>query len=251
MPHLLILDHAIYYESHGDGPPVLLLHHATGCRNDWRGQIQTLQAAGYHTIVYDRHGFGQSDPLPAWPVGYHQHGVDELIALLDALALNRVTLVGHSDGATISLMAAAQHPDRIAALVAEAPHMWIEPEWLETGFETFRQQVIISDRFWRAMRRDHGDRAEQVVHRWRHRWLDPAYRHWNVGDHLDAIACPVFIIHGARDIFFPISHSQAIAAHLAHAEFWLLDHAGHTPHLEARDAFDTRLLAFLQRHWPP
>lgn len=251
MTFVNILDHTIYYEREGAGPAVVLLHHATASHENWRPQVDVLVAAGYTTLAYDREGFGRSQPLPTWSATYHQEGVDELMALLDNLAWDRVALVGHSDGATISLMAAAQHPDRIAAVVAEAPHMWIEPHLLETGFEVFQTTVGASPRFWQAMRRYHGDHAEEVVQRWRQRWLDPAFRHWNVGDCLPQIRCPVFVIHGADDIFFPISHSQAIFERLAHSHFLLLEDVGHTPHLENTPTYNEYLLSFLARYWPP
>ncbi|NOX63616.1 MAG: alpha/beta hydrolase [Chloroflexi bacterium] len=246
MPHLTLTTHSVYFESRGEGPPVVLLHHATASSSNWRKQIPALVQAGFRAIVYDRRGFGRSDPWPRWPLDYHQHGVKELVALMDALAIDRAHLVGHSDGATISLMTAAQHAHRVAAVVAEAPHMWIEPDWLDSGFETFRQTVGRSERFWAALRRDHGDRAEEVVERWRGRWLDPAFRSWDVSEYLPRIACPVLVIHGAQDVFFPISHSQTIAEAIPQSEFWLLEDAGHTPHLEKTELFTQRLIAFLR-----
>ncbi len=251
MPYLPLRDHRVFYTRAGSGPPLVLLHHATGTHNDWRAQIPLLMATGYTVVAYDRHGFGRSDPLPAWSLDYHDHSVAELIEVLDALALARVALVGHSDGATIALMTAARYPERVVAVVAEAPHMWIEPDWLESGFETFRDTVGASPRFWRAMEREHGERSREVVERWWRRWLDPAFRSWDVSACLPWVRCPVLVVHGAGDIFFPLSHSEAIAARLVQAELRLIPNAGHTPHLEAPTEFNGYLLAFLQRWYPP
>ncbi|NOZ70987.1 MAG: alpha/beta hydrolase [Chloroflexi bacterium] len=251
MAFVTVLDHTIYYECEGAGPAVVLLHHATASHENWRPQIDALVAAGYTTLAYDREGFGRSQPLPRWSATYHQEGVDELVALLDVLGWERVALVGHSDGATISLIAAAQHPRRIAAVVAEAPHMWIEPAWLDRGFEAFRTTVGASPRFWRAMRRYHGEQAEQVVQRWRDRWLDPSFHSWDMGDCLPQVQCPVLVIHGKEDIFFPISHSQSIAERLPQSHFLLLEKVGHTPHLENTTTYNQHLLSFLSRYWPP
>lgn len=250
MPRLHLIDHHIYYEDEGDGPAVVLLHHATAALGNWRRQRQPLLDAGYRVIAYDRHGFGRADPLPAWGLDYHDEGVDELIALLDALEVARPALIGHSDGATISLMAAARHPGRVAAVVAEAPHMWVDEGWLEPGFETFRRTVMQQDRFWQSVARDHGEQGRQVVERWRQRWLDPAFRAWDVSPCLPQIRCPILVIHGETDLFFPVAHSRRIAASVTAAEFWLIPDVGHTPHLESSLAFNHRLLAFLQRCYP-
>jgi len=46
--------------------------------------------------------------------------------LLDALGIDKVDLLGHSDGATIALIAAAYHPDRVDRVIAIAPHVFVE-----------------------------------------------------------------------------------------------------------------------------
>ncbi len=251
MPRLKVLDHHVYYETGGQGPPVVLLHHATATLQNWQKQIPLLHELGYTTLAYDRHGFGRSDPLPAWTLDYHEEGVNELIALLDALGWDQVALVGHSDGATISLMTAARHPDRVGAIVAEAPHMWIRGLDVASGFDTFRKTVDASPRFHRAMQRVHGPQAQQVLRRWYERWLDPAFRDWDVSADLPRVQCPVLVLHGEHDIFFPYSHSQAIAAQLPSAVVELIPDAGHVPHRENRPLFERYLRQFLLQHWPP
>ncbi len=250
MAYATLLGHTVYYELAGTGPTVVLLHHATATLENWRPQSELLQAQGYSTLLYDRHGFGRSDPLPAWSLHYHQESVDELLALLDHLHLPSVALVGHSDGATISLMAAAQHPARVAAIVAESPHMWVQGENVERGFAHFRNTVEKNPRFIKAMQRDHGDRAQQVLDRWHARWLDPAFRQWDVSHTLPAVQFPVLVIHGENDIFFPPSHSQTIAKRVQQGTYRLLPGLGHTPHREDRAVFDPLLLDFLATHWP-
>ena len=67
-------------------------------------------------ISYDRLGFGSSAPLSSWAADYHHDGAEELLALLEYLGIDEpVALVGHSDGATIALLAAAAVPARVRA----------------------------------------------------------------------------------------------------------------------------------------
>ncbi|MCS7040854.1 MAG: alpha/beta hydrolase, partial [Anaerolineae bacterium] len=96
-----------------------------------------------------------------------------------------------------------------------------------------------------AVARDHGERGQEVVERWWRRWMDPAFRRWDVSACLPLIRCPVLVVHGARDIFFPISHSETIAARIPRSAFRLIPDAGHTPHLETPDVFNDELIAFL------
>jgi len=245
MPFLNLNDRRIYYHSEGDGPPALLLHNATGSTRDWRYLTPRLAEAGYQAIVYDRPGFGKSDPLAHWPLDYLHRDRDDLIALMDALGLEQAALVGNSDGAAISLLAAAAEPARVALVVAESPHLWYEQESLEQGFQQFRKTLEGDPRFIKTMRRAHGDHADEVIRRWRERWLDPAFSTWNESEVMERIRCPVLIIHGGQDPFFPLSHSQEIANGLQDSDLLLLPDAGHTPHLEKPDEYAYHVIKFL------
>ena len=250
MSYVELNNRRVYYEVQGKGPTVILLHNATGSTHDWRHLMPRLAEAGYQAIAYDRPGFGRSDPLPSWPLDYLHHDRDDLVALMDALGVERAALVGNSDGATISLLAAATAPQHIALVVAESPHLWYERESLEQGFRRFQETLAHDPRFIKTMQRAHGDHADQVIRRWRERWLDPAFFDWDERDVLERIACPTLIIHGGKDPFFPISHSRAIADALPDARFLLLPHVGHTPHLEIPDDYARQVLAFLAEVWP-
>jgi pimeloyl-ACP methyl ester carboxylesterase len=80
----------------GAGRPVVLIHGWPLAGESWVNQVAALQAAGYRVITYDRRGFGRSDkPL----VGYTYESLsDDLSAVLEALDLRDVTLVGFSMG---------------------------------------------------------------------------------------------------------------------------------------------------------
>lgn len=243
---LQINNHRIHYQSQGNGPAVILLHNATGSTRDWRHLAPRLARAGYRAIAYDRPGFGRSDPMPHWPLDYLHHDRDDLLALMAALGLKRAALIGNSDGATISLLAAGARPQCVAAVVAESPHLWYEKDSLAQGFQRFEERLGQDPRFHKAMQRAHGSQAPQVIRRWRQRWLDPAFFGWDDRSVLAHITCPTLIIHGGQDHFFPRSHSQAIANALPGARFWFLPNAGHTPHLETPDDYAKTVISFLQ-----
>ena len=243
-------DYQLYYDEQGQGPTILLLHNATGSTRDWRRVAPLLAAGGYRVIAYDRRGFGRSDPLPQpdWPLDYLRVSRDELIAFMDALGLERVILAGNSDGATIALLAAAAQPRRVHAVIAEAPHMWYVPETLIPAFEDFEKTLGRDPRFWRAMRWSHGDGAEEVVRRWRDRWTDPAFFSWSERDALARVTCPVLVMHGDRDPFFSLAHSQAIVALLADARLAVFEGVGHVIHLEIANGYAQAILDFLNDH---
>ncbi|RUA15652.1 MAG: hypothetical protein DSY55_05810 [Clostridia bacterium] len=250
MPFIHLEKHRIYYQKAGAGPPVVLLHNATGSTRDWRHIMPRLAQAGYQAIAYDRPGFGRSTPLAHWPLDYLHHDREQVIALIDALELERVALVGNSDGATISLLAAAAYPARVAAVVAESPHLWYEKDSLATGFQYFKQTLKQNPRVRRFLRYCHGAQAEQVIARWRSRWLDPAFFEWDDRSVLEQISCPALVIHGQNDPFFPVSHSQTIVNSLTDAQFILLEDVGHTPHAEIVNDYTNTVLSFLSSVYP-
>src|SRR5205809_6776991 len=80
--------------------------------------------ASYRMIFPDRRGYGRSSPLDDLPIRYHDDGMVELEHVLDALAIERAILWGHSDGAIIAALFAGRHPERVSALVLEAIHFY-------------------------------------------------------------------------------------------------------------------------------
>jgi pimeloyl-ACP methyl ester carboxylesterase len=101
-----------------DAPAVLLVHGFPDSSHLWRHQIAALNGAGRRTIAPDMRGFGASD-RPADVEAYRlTRAVADLVAVLDALDLERASVVGHDWGAAVAWILAALHPERTERLVA-------------------------------------------------------------------------------------------------------------------------------------
>ena len=110
-----------------DKPPLVLLHEGLGSVGLWRGFPERLaEATGRRTVAFSRYGHGQSDrpPKPRTPSFMHEEAREVLPALLSELGLEDPVLVGHSDGASIALIYAAER--EVSAVVAIAPHVFVE-----------------------------------------------------------------------------------------------------------------------------
>ncbi|KAI3457741.1 hypothetical protein Pfo_014404 [Paulownia fortunei] len=102
----------------GQGPAaVLFLHGFPELWYSWRHQMLHLSAKGYRTIAPDLRGYGDTDAPPSATSYTVLHIVGDLVALLDALGLEQVFLVGHDWGAIIAWWFCLLRPDRIKALV--------------------------------------------------------------------------------------------------------------------------------------
>ena len=112
-----INDIQMYYEvyNYRGSDPVLLLHGGLGSTLNWGNQVPALMKT-HKVIALDSRGHGRST-RSAQPYGYELMASD-VLAMLDYLKLDKVSIVGWSDGGIIGLVLAMQHPDRVKGLFA-------------------------------------------------------------------------------------------------------------------------------------
>jgi pimeloyl-ACP methyl ester carboxylesterase len=113
--HIHVDDISIYCETFGSGPPVLVLHGGLGSIEGMGNQIRAL-ATSHFVIAVDSRGHGRSTDTIA-PLNYSQMS-DDMVKVLDHLKIERVDVVGWSDGGIIGLDLAMRHPERVRKLVA-------------------------------------------------------------------------------------------------------------------------------------
>ena len=114
MPRVSIGDCALYYESHGEGEPLLLVPGLGGVGAGFFKQIPAL-AKRYRVIVHDHRGCGQSDrPLMRYAMGQM---TQDVLRLMDALGIPRAHFLGHSTGGAIGQIIAVEQPQRLKSLI--------------------------------------------------------------------------------------------------------------------------------------
>jgi non-heme chloroperoxidase len=145
-------DIEIYYEDHGSGRPVVLIHGYPLNGRSWERQQRELLAAGYRAINYDRRGFGLSSQ-PTTGYDYDTFAAD-LNALLDNLALDEVDLVGFSMGTgevTRYLGTYGSGRVRKAVLLGAIPPFLLKtednPEGVERSVFDGIEAAIVADRY--------------------------------------------------------------------------------------------------------
>jgi pimeloyl-ACP methyl ester carboxylesterase len=229
-------------------PTLVFLHEGLGTIAMW-GDVPdaVCQATGCPGVIYERPGYGASDPRPLpWPDNvFEQEAEIVLPALLDKLGIDRPVLIGHSDGGTIALLYAAAFPERVCGATTLAAHVVLD--------EVTFAGLSALERSWQdgslhaELERFHGPRAETLFRSWSGLWLDPARRAWSIIDRLPRITCPVLAIQGADDEYGLPAQLDAIVDGVAGpAERALVPNCAHDPHHQARADVLERVTRFVR-----
>jgi 4,5:9,10-diseco-3-hydroxy-5,9,17-trioxoandrosta-1(10),2-diene-4-oate hydrolase len=238
---------------HGSGPG------ASGWSN-FKGNYPVLAEQGYRTIVPDTMGYGYSTKPEDGAFSLSDVAA-QYKSLLDAVGVDRVTVVGNSQGGAIAIAMALDYPELVEKLVLMAPggleqrETYMEMEGIkamirvlykegiskETMRKVFTLQLhdgskitdeVIEERFQVAMTQ-HKDNIARI-------------RVANQEDRLSDIQCPVLCFWGANDKFCPSTGAAKIAERCRNSRTMLISACGHWVMVEYPTLFNTLTLAFLQ-----
>ncbi|MEZ5176390.1 MAG: alpha/beta hydrolase [Acidimicrobiia bacterium] len=219
----------------GDGSPsVVFLHEGLGSVDLWRSfPADVVDRVGERAVVYSRYGHGWSDvQREPRPLDFmHHEGLVVLPELLEAVGVVDPILIGHSDGASIALLHASEHP--VAGLVLLAPHVFTEPMGLAeiAGFTARFHDTDLAQR----MAKYHRDPVA-TLNAWANVWNDPQFVPWNIESCLSSIACPVLVIQGVDDQYGTLAQVEAVASQVSgEVDQLILDSCRHSPHLDRPD----------------
>jgi pimeloyl-ACP methyl ester carboxylesterase len=239
----------IHYRLHRSGSglaPLVFLHEGLGSIGLWRGfPAAVLAAVGDRTmLVYSRHGYGQSVVVtePRRADYMHTEGQVVLPALLEHFELANPILVGHSDGASISIVyAGSGFP--CGGLILLAPHVFVESESI-SGIEAARVAFETTDMSAR-MGKHHGD-PSATFWGWNNIWLSPEFANWNLENFVPKISAPILLIQGDQDEYGTVAQLAAIENQSGGVvQRAMIAGVGHSPHLAASEECVSAVQRFL------
>lgn len=217
--------------------PLVLLHEGLGSISAWGPFPQALADATRRSVLaYDRAGYGSSDPrLGPWPAKFLHVGAVELRDLLVEEGLGPVILVGHSDGASISLLypsqAGSDDPE-IVGIVSLSAHVMVEEVNVEAIGELRRTyHEVLAPRLER-----HHRNADRLFDDWSEVWVSERFRGWAIDAELGSITCAVLAVQGAADGYGTALQLERLTAAVScPVEVIELEGVDHWPHKEAPD----------------
>jgi pimeloyl-ACP methyl ester carboxylesterase len=237
----------IYFETRGEGEPLLLMHGGGGIGAHWK-LIFAEPPAAHQLIIPDLRGHGSSTN-PAMKFTIRQLALD-VLSLLDELGIQRCKAIGLSLGAKTLLHLATQQPQRIESmvLVSCAPYF---PEQARAIMRELSPDHR-SEAEWEQMRQWHKHGDEQIRALWQQmNKFKESYDDLNfTPPYLSTITARTLIVHGDRDPLYPLSLAVEMYASIPHSSLWVIPNAGHSPIFgEVKDQFAETSMAFLDGRW--
>ncbi len=265
MPYATSFDGTrLFYETMGDGEPLLLVSGQGGDRHEW-DPVRSDFAAAHRVIAWDHRGTGQSDKPEEPPYTIETFARDGL-AVLDALGIARAHVYGVSMGGRICQRLAIDHRERVGAVIlgctTPGNRMGIQrpadvdkamanrPADPEAAFRLFARAMVSE-----AFLEQNPWYAERMRERQRHP-IPPFAQKLHYGaseghdawDGLPAITSPVLVIHGDNDQVNPTANAPLLAGRIPGAELHLVRGGRHGYLVEFRDEASRVVLDFIARH---
>ncbi len=251
MPFHVIDGKQLFYDIHGQGTPVLMIHGSMSTHRVW--DKQRVLAKKYALLFIDLPGHGQSEPLEGDITVQRFAGI--IAQLLQKIGYKGVFLMGHSLGGAIALQLALDHASRLGGLmlVGTGAKMGVLPAILEGLRTDYRAGIELA-----TGQMAFAEGADQVlVERSKEECLRcpqevgyndfVACNNFDVRERLGEIRVPSLVVVGAEDKLTPVKWSQYLADHLQNAELTIIERAGHMVMLEQSEKLNQAIDAFLSQ----
>lgn len=253
----------LYYEEHGapDAPPVILSSGLGGSASYWAPNIPAL-AEHFRVIAYDHRGTGRSDrALP--PIVAVDDFADDILALMNALAIERTHLIGHAAGGVAGLALALKAPERIDRLVVVNGWASPDPHFLrcfEMRLALLRlagpkaylraQPIFLYPPNWVSAHSDELD-AELMHQIESFPGADTmekrikALAGFDISDRLSEITARTLVIASQDDMLVPPRAGEALAMGIAKSGFGRPEYGGHAVNVTGADNFNNFLVDWM------
>jgi pimeloyl-ACP methyl ester carboxylesterase len=232
----------IWYTTYGAGSPVILLHGGLGHSGNWGHQVPILIDAGHRVVLIDSRGHGRSTRDQR--LYTYEMMASDVLAVMDAVQIEKAAVVGWSDGACIALILAMKTPERVAGVFFFGCNM--DP----SGTKDITQPLQILDRCFSRHASDYAELsatpdqfmafADAVGQMQKN---EPNYS----ARDLATIRIPVTIAQSEHDEFIKPEHAEYLARSIPGAQLILLPDVSHFAPLQRPEQFNTVVRAFLDQ----
>src|SRR5947207_13291445 len=220
------------YRDLGRGAPIVLLHGGWGY--GFYPHDDAIATLDRRFVIPDRTGYGGSPHVTELPPKFHLAAAIETEKLLDALAIERPVLWGHSDGAIIATILALRDPERYDGIIVEAIHLDRQkPRSRDFFLQMLNDPDGFGERVTRKLAEEHGeDYWRTIIRAGGRAWMEIAatpnedfYEH-----RLQELRVPMLVVHGADDPRTEPGELDRIRREVPTAQIEMIAGGGHSPH---------------------
>ncbi len=218
----------IYYEIHGEGEPLVLLHGFTMSHDMWGGWIEDF-SKNYKLIIPDLRGHGNStNPSNEFT---HKESAKDIYALLDLLNIDQFNAMGFSSGGMTLTHMATMDTNRIKSLILLGSTTFFpNPSRMQQREATYENVLANSPDWMNMMKRIHPGGEQQIRNLLtQFNGMANTYSDMNfTPPYLSLIKAPTLIIHGDRDEHFPVDIPVSSYKAIPNAYLWIVPNFGHS-----------------------
>lgn len=253
------------YDIMGQGPTVLFLHGIGGNRTNWHDQLPAFAAAGFRAVAWDARGYGASEDYEG-ALRFEDFAAD-VERLLEHLRVRKVHCCGLSMGGRILLDFFPNYRHRVASLVLCDTFAAFDASFTpqkRAEFVRLRKQPLLEGKSPREMapnvaktllrpnaQASHYERLVEsmaALHKDSYIKTIEATTLYDRAASVERIDVPTLLVYGEHDTLTPPAIGSALQEKIVDSEFEIIKDAGHLVNIEQPDAFNRRVLAFLEVH---
>jgi pimeloyl-ACP methyl ester carboxylesterase len=254
MPFETINHSRIYYETHEEGEVIILLHHGFGCTKIWKNIFPRLMVAGYRVVMYDRRGYGRSDPGKDFYAFYESdryrpQSVQELKGLKEFLGIGACHLVGQCEGGVIAIDYALKYPEEVKTLTAASTQCFSAIPMTELNILKFPKKYKDLEPEIQAKMVDwHGESSEQLYNQFAKQGGAYGVEFFDLRPSLPAVTCPSLVLYPDRSSIFDVEQALAFYRHLPNGELAVFPKCGHNTYEQRPQEYAQTILDFIKRN---
>jgi len=245
----------IYYEIHGTGDTIVLLHHGFGCTKMWKGIYPALVKTGYRVLLYDRRGFGQSEKGTSFEEfyvsdRYRPESTEELALLREMLCIDSFHIIGQCEGGVIGIDYTVKFPHQIKTLVIASTQCYSTvsmPELNKIKFpKEFRDlELEIREKLINWHGKDAAESSYNLIRKY-----GGAYGtgFFDLRKLLPSVTCPTLVLYPDRSSLFEVEQALAFYRLLPKGELAVLPNCGHNTYEYQPEEYIRLVFNFLKRH---
>ena len=174
----------------------------------------------------------------------HDEALLSLPEVLKQCVIDRPIFIGHSDGGSIAIIYAGTYPQKVAGIITEAAHVFVEDvtvDGIKRAVEVYESTDLRT-----RLARFHGSNTELMFRGWADIWLSPEFRDWNIENYLPNVTCPLLAVQGRDDEYGTPVQVEAIVGKVAgQARSLMIENCGHIPHIQAREKVFAEMVNFI------